>query len=353
MAKEEIWVLYDGKAGHLSQSQGLAERLAQRTGAQVKTVEAYPKAGLLRLLAVWLCRLGVVWPRMFRRFYHCKLPSGKPQQIISFGGKVVPLNVTLAALYGCDNILIGNRYRLPVTLFSVVVNARDERIPNQVVAQVPFSCASKGHSAGERQCLTDLKRSSRPLWLLLLGGEGSGFSYTDQDWQQLKAAMIRLAQQHGIRWLVSNSRRTPAAGTALLSDPELQDYCQQRISYQQGGPGLGPFLQAAERIFVTADSLSMVTEAIASSATAPVAGLVPEVVAGGESVHQRTLRHYQQRRWLEMVPIASLAEFQPTHPEILATYHQVLDATVTEVIDGLTSVPESIGATERYYPQSY
>lgn len=351
MTNAQIWVLYDGKAGHLSQSQGLARRLAKRTGAQVKIVEAYPRFGFLRLLAVWLCRFGIVLPRVFLSFYRCKLPQGSPQQIVSFGGKVVTLNVALASLYGCDNILIGNRYGLPDSLFSVLVNAKDEGLPNQVATRVPFSCSGQGDPADDTQRLTHLQRSSRPLWLLLLGGEGSGFFYNDQDWQQLKAAMIDLAEKHDIRWLVSNSRRTPSAGTALLSDPQVLDYCHDVIRFQTGGSGLGSFLHSAERIFVTADSLSMVTEAVAQNAALPVVGLKPQRVDGKGGVHLQTLQHYQSCNWLEMRDIASLAEFQPARPEILATYDQVLDAVMNQVVARLSLQPQKGSETGSYYQQ--
>lgn len=353
MTNAEIWVLYDGKAGHLSQSHGLAERLASRMGAQVKIVKARPRLGVLRILAVWLCRQGLVLPRALLSLYRCRLPSGAPALVVSFGGKVVPLNLALASLYNCDNILIGNRYQVPEKHFSVLVNARDEDIPHQVVTRVPFSSTAKGLTPDDMERLARLQRSPRPLWLMLLGGEGSGFTYSDEDWKRLKQAMIALAEQQGIRWLVSSSRRTPSEGEALLADAQLQEYCQDTISFKDNGPGIGVFLQAAERVFVTADSLSMVTEAVANSAAVPVVGLLPADVAGAGGIHQQTLNHYRQRRWLELLPIISLATFEPANPEILATYPQVLEATVSQIEDCLASRVQGTGDTERYYQESY
>ncbi|SEG11811.1 ELM1/GtrOC1 family putative glycosyltransferase [Marinobacterium lutimaris] len=350
MTNAQIWVLYDGKAGHLSQSQGLAQRLANRTGAEVRTIKAYPRSGLLRLLAVWLCRLGMISPRLLLSFYRCELPQGMPQQILSFGGKIVPLNVALASLYHCDNILIGNRYGIPARLFSVLVTARDEGLPNQVATRVPFSCAGQGKSADDVRRADYLRSASRPLWLLLIGGEGSGFCYQDQDWQRLKAAMIDLAEKYDIRWLVSNSRRTPAAGTALLSDAELRAYCHDVIDYQESRAGLGAYLKGAERIFVTADSLSMLTEAVAQNRALPVVGLRPEKVTLKDGVHRQTLQHYVDANWLQFCDIAAMAQFVPARPEILATYDQVLEAATSQVVAGLSRPPK---AALEYLPRSY
>lgn len=351
MSNPEIWVLYDGKAGHLSQSLGLAQRLANRSGAVVKTVHAYPRVGLLRLLMLWLSRIGIVWPRLFLSFYRCQLPQGMPRQIVSFGGKVVPLNVALAKRYRCDNILIGNRYGLPPRLFSVLVTARDDRLPNQVATRVPFSSTAK--AVNDAQGAVDLQGSSKPLWLLLIGGEGSGFCYQEQDWQYLKAAMIDLAEKYDIRWLVSNSRRTPEAGTALLSDPQLLNYCQGVIHYRDSGPGLGSFLKAADRIFVTADSLSMMTEAVAQNRALPVVALRPGQVSVGEGVHQQTLKHYQEANWLAFCDIAAMAQFTPVQPEILATYDQVLEAATNQISLRLARPPQPAGRGVEYYPPSY
>ena len=48
-----------------------------------------------------------------------------------------------------------------------------------------------------------------PRWTLVIGGDGGGYCYTPADWTQLRDTACRLAAQHGIRWLLTTSRRTP------------------------------------------------------------------------------------------------------------------------------------------------
>lgn len=51
---------------------------------------------------------------------------------------------------------------------------------------------------------------------MLIGGDGAGAQYQEQDWMQLAKQMNLLARQHRIKWLLSTSRRTGKQAEKIL-----------------------------------------------------------------------------------------------------------------------------------------
>ena len=97
------------------------------------------------------------------------------------------------------------------------------------------------------------------------GGDGAGFRFTPEDWRKLAAEAGELAQQEGISWLVSTSRRTGGEGEDILRAglPELVVADAVWWSTQPRRI-LQAYLGAADVVCCTADSLSMLTEAVLS-----------------------------------------------------------------------------------------
>ncbi|MDF2181186.1 ELM1/GtrOC1 family putative glycosyltransferase [Neptuniibacter sp. CAU 1671] len=307
MSKLQVWVLYDGKPGHLSQSLGLAQQLSRHLDADIHTIKA-KVAGPLRRLALGLCRLPLMPARLIAALYRMSLPKQAPDLVISFGGKVVPLNAALAHRFSCANILIGNRYGLSPALFNVLVNARSEGLANQVVTQVPFCRQmSRQLNAREQLDLQALRFNDAACWTLLIGGDGSGYSYTEQDWQALVASMVQLADTHNIRWLVSTSRRTPQWVEQLLETSDVQKRAEKVILFNRQPESIKPLLLAGQRLFVTADSLSMLTEAI--SCDRPVVSVAPSHLDKAASkVHQQTLGCYRDYKLLSETQISEIEQ---------------------------------------------
>lgn len=302
--RKQLWVLYDGKPGHLSQSLGLAERLAQREAVDVHVIRA-SISGPLRLLALLLCRLPFMPDSLARWLYRFSAPAGKPDIVISFGGKVVPLNLALTHKHGCSNILIGNRYHLEPERFTVLVNVRDEGLTNQVVTPIPFSRSmSTKLDNQELQCLDMLRAADKPLWGVLLGGDGSGYSYSRADWQALIDTLPVLARRYGIRWIVSNSRRTPSYVSSMLDNPDIRACCEYVIDVHHKPESIKPLLQASARLFVGEDSLTMLSEAV--SCDVPVVSLVPQRVTEMGGVHATVVSHYRQSGLIKTVLISEL-----------------------------------------------
>ena len=100
---------------------------------------------------------------------------------------------------------------------------------------------------------------------LLIGGNAGTFRYQPHEWRRLLDVITDLHAQHGIRWIVSNSRRTPAAVSDEIArrggDAGGPIACF--IDVRAQGPGsLQQFFTQAEVVVCTANSSSMITEAV-------------------------------------------------------------------------------------------
>jgi hypothetical protein len=261
-----VLVLSDGVPGHVSQSRGLARLLGERFEAVADEVEVRLRAKpLARRLLPLLVGGGDPLARL--RCFHCiaALPS-RPDVVISAGGNTAFANVLLARHFQCPNVFMGSRRRLPSESFSAHLTLEPTFEPSNVVMDVapgPRS-AAEVREAGAAFVATHGLAGDR-LWLMACGGDGAGLRYRATHWTALGAWMNELAASHGARWLVSTSRRTGAAAEQALRaalDPARVAYAvwwsarEERI--------LGSLLGAAERAFVTADSMSMISESIAA-----------------------------------------------------------------------------------------
>ena len=78
--------------------------------------------------------------------------------------------------------------------------------------------------------------------------------------------MNELAARHGVRWLISTSRRTGrAAEDALFAALAPHNVAYAVWWSRREERILGDLMGAAERLFVTVDSMSMISECIAAA----------------------------------------------------------------------------------------
>jgi mitochondrial fission protein ELM1 len=88
--------------------------------------------------------------------------------------------------------------------------------------------------------------------------------------------MRTIARDHGVRFILVTSRRTPGVFYAAL-DPIIgrKDIVEKFIDHRQAGTGSIAEGYAADAIFATSDSMSMITEGVA--ALRPVIVLSPAI----------------------------------------------------------------------------
>lgn len=267
-----VWILSDGLAGHVNQARALA-RLPDLT---VVEVPVRLRHKIWRpLLRAWIrCS-----PRSFRWLslaYDFTLPSGMPDIVLSAGGNTSFANVLLARQLQRPNLFIGSLRRLPSKDFTTIYTLETIGSDNNIVLKAPLSpllpsdLAQEGRQLRERLGLIDV-----PLWAMIIGGDGAGFRYSPKDWTALAEAMMMLSQRYGCRWLLTTSRRTGMEAELALQTAIPKEFLADVVWYSQAPRAvMSAYLGAADRIFVTADSMSMLADAMVAGS--PVCALSPE-----------------------------------------------------------------------------
>lgn len=274
-----IWIIHEGSPGHLSQSQGLVHAIAEKVRVECRIIESKPKiGGAGRALVRWL--MGSGGRALPDRLLHGPIglepvpaDSPAPDLILSSGGKSVFAARSLAVRHNTPYILIGERKPYPATWFHTVLtpssletaacDVRMDFIPTKITRTLVHEAASRWRGKPEGR-----------LWAMLIGGRSRSHAFENQDWLQLADGMARLAQREGIRWMVTTSRRTGGEIESLLRQQLPSDLIADAVWWNcKPEKKLAAYLGSAEAVFVTQDSVSMITEAVVS--TRPVIALAP------------------------------------------------------------------------------
>ena len=227
-----VWVVSDGKPGHLNQSLGLAEALARATPTDIRVVPALPA---WRAARAWL----------LRRLANDALPA--PDLVIG-AGHATHLTL-LAARRTCGGrALVLMRPSLPRRCFDLCIVPRHDGLAADARTWVSEGALNRIRPAAA----PDPQRG-----LILVGGESPHFQW-DGDAIQVQIKSI-LARTPEMRWTLTTSRRTPAEFLAALpATPNLAV-----VPHPATGPDWLPAqLAACGTAWVTPDSASMVYEAL-------------------------------------------------------------------------------------------
>jgi mitochondrial fission protein ELM1 len=139
-------------------------------------------------------------------------------------------------------------------------------IPTQVTPAI-VEIASKNWS----------QRPAGPLWTMVIGGSSASHHYSEADWDHLAAGMSHIASGNQIRWLLTTSRRTGKDAERQLKMRLAPDMLAECVWWSTNPEKkMRAYLGAADRVFVTQDSITMITEAVASAR--PVYVLRPKIV---------------------------------------------------------------------------
>jgi hypothetical protein len=269
--KRVIWIISEGSPGHVSQSVGLAEALASQVPATIRQLECRPRSGgLIRdfIRKVWMGKRARPLPDLILDHWLRLERPGRneagPHVIIASGGKSVFAARTLATKHRVPLVFLGERKPYPATWFHTTftpsfidAEANDIRmdvIPTKITPQ------------GVRQAAANwAERPAGRLWAMLIGGSSRSHRYQNSDWERLAEGMADLARREGVHWLVTTSRRSGIDLEDRLSVLLPPDIVADAVWWcRQPEKKLAAYLGAAEKLWVTQDSVSMVTEAVAS-----------------------------------------------------------------------------------------
>ena len=172
------------------------------------------------------------------------------------------------------------------------------------------------------------------LVALLIGGDSRSHRYTAADWQALIDAVNHLGSQ-GWRWLVSTSRRTPPAVEARLRAGIRADCLVQAVWWHAAPARVLPaFLDAAQLVLVSRDSLSMLSEAVAAGK--PAVALAPRQVLASPVIDGVLAGLLRERR-LRQVALAALGELRFAPAAFAPLSANPLPALAAQVLDRLVA----------------
>ncbi|WP_321392197.1 ELM1/GtrOC1 family putative glycosyltransferase [uncultured Desulfuromusa sp.] len=334
-----ILVLYDGKAGHLSQSLGVAQLIRSRLNSPV-TIEQQVAKIRLKFLNRFIRKLALIPSSMLQRLvihsYRWKIPEQKPDLIISFGGNVIALNVALAKLWKCNNVVIGNLYSINLKHIDAHITVFGDTAEAKAIASCvalckvdPQVCAEKGNELRKQLPYSE-------YWAMLVGGNGAGYQYQASDWHRLGSSMNFLSKRYGIKWILTTSRRS-----GLEAEQILQQYLEPSVcakSYLASQPESGSLeaiLGSCDKLFCTEDSLSMLTESV--SVEKPVTTLLPKQTSP-KRVHSNTVKYMASTGLIKRVNIENLNEFMPQSYQPEKSYSEHLEDIYTQLISLLSQL---------------
>jgi len=254
------WVICEGLAGLRAQALGLAEA----AGLQ-------PLQFDLAARAPWRFLAPTLWPRWVARHAAGSLPRPGPDLLIGCGG--------LAASVG-----LANRGRAPMvhvqhprmdpTRFDLIVAARHDQLtgPNVVVTRTALHRATPARLAeAARVWEPRLRHLRRPLVAVLLGGSNGRFRLDEAVATRLANQLAVMTRNDRVSLAITPSRRTDPAARAIIADT-LEPFGAWMWDMQGENPYFG-LLALADAIIVTIDSVSMVSEAVATRAPVMLAPL--------------------------------------------------------------------------------
>lgn len=291
MADLRVLLLSDGRPGHYNLSEGIVAAMARRRRLVIERVEVRRRKLVSGGLAAGMLAAGLP-PRAVLRLAHGVAPDSVPAAdvIVSAGAETMPANVALARLRGIPNVFYGSLRAFRPSWFALVLTsyAAQAREPHPAMTLKPSRLDPDTLPAIERSAGNRPPRRAG----LLIGGDGGGTRFAGEDWDALFGLLNASHQAWGTRWIVSNSRRTPdAIGDRLVQAASRGQAVECFIDVRSAGTGtLGDLLAASEIVAVTADSSSMLSEAVWSRR--PVLALAP-------AVHEMTPMEAAYRGWLE------------------------------------------------------
>lgn len=257
MTGPRIWVLLGPRTGDNNQALALAEALG--LPFETRTL-AYNR---LQALSVWLPGTALTLDRDSRQ----RLQPPWPDLVIAIGRRSVPVARWIKRQnQGRTKLVRIGHPRIDPGLFDLVITTRQYPVPpddNVLLLPLAMSRFSTPPepTAEEKGWLAGL---SKPVRLLAIGGATKYWSLSADR----VAEAVRNLQQRGGALVIATSRRT---------DPDVTEKVRAALSPSDrlvdgAVPRFPVLLNAADEIFVTGDSVSMLSEAIL---TGKPVGLVP------------------------------------------------------------------------------
>jgi mitochondrial fission protein ELM1 len=259
MSSSDIsWILTTGEAGHRSQALGLAEAV----GLPIIEKQLVSRAP-------WSWLPGGILPTPLAAL----APSGEalappwPRLVIACGRRSIGAALAIKRVSGGRTIAVYvQNPKFGRAKFDLVVALRHDGIDGRNVVTVPVAphrvTPARLREAAE-VWREHFATGGAPLLGVLLGGDNSRYRLTDAVLADLVQVLRKAHDEHGFHAFLTPSRRTGDRARRLLSDA-LGSESWARLWDERGDNPLFGLLALSDRLIVTAESISMISEALAA-----------------------------------------------------------------------------------------
>ncbi|MDE0723666.1 MAG: mitochondrial fission ELM1 family protein [Alphaproteobacteria bacterium] len=247
-----IWVLSDGKPGHENQSLGVCEALG--VDPQVIWLEKRPFGKLLQ----WL----------YPSLYFKNLPSAPWPDMIISAGYHTSVAAKWVKMKNPETILVHmmkpKGYAGAFTVLAIPEHDRPKLAGNVITTMgAPHRVSAEKLQTEKEKWQGTLNPDGKKTVAVIVGGNSKSFTFNKMS---VKALLSELEERFGdnVRYMVTMSRRTGDG-----EKQTLKGFFEACDSYFYDGQGENPYfgmLACADAVVVTAESVSMISEAVATSA---------------------------------------------------------------------------------------
>ena len=338
----KVILLKDHRPGHYHVSEGVVSALRRVADVTCTRIDIRRRKALPSRLMRALLKRGTSPSLLIGLGYGFKcreLPEA--DLVVSSGGDTLIANIATAKLLNAKNIFCGSLRRIAPENFSLVLTSYDRLGDEPRHAIVLKPNTMDPDALGRVNSNTDFSTEHPPrLAGCLIGGNSGLFTFSEREWRGLALRLRDISSTYGTRWLISTSRRTgdlagdifkQLAGDKTADKSVVEDF----VDYRTAGPGTLPeILARADAIVCTADSSSMVSEAV--SARLPVIGIRPESY-GFKSDEAEYLDFMTARDWCRFLDLKALdaQSFMAALQEIKPMTHNHLDVLAEVLKDKL------------------
>jgi len=276
-----IIVITEGKAGHLSQSTGIAELIDGEKSIRTINVklEAGSEESLLRGLTGLHMLLGFpsvksLWKRAEKYLTDEDIKSindSPPGIIISAGTIPSSFNAIIKKKFQCKSIVAMRPSMLPLSAFDLVILPKHDIKgvePSNVIAPCtsPNSCLPEliKHDGDSFADEYSINRDDNH-WAIFLGGPSKVRDFPPSDVINAVKLILETAREKNAKLIISTSRRTESEFENRLKN--LADDFKKQIAFLQIYSEMPisttrAILALSKKVFITEDSVSMASESL-------------------------------------------------------------------------------------------
>lgn len=246
-----VLIVSDGKPGHFNQSIALCKHL----GLEYELLEVAYKSRLHKALSSLLDHLGIYTDSLFAKPLKPQTPN--PKLIVSTGSTTYYANKLLAKKLGLPNIgiLHPKGYRLNFT--HILCPFYDHPPKRRNITELPLNlCVANDAFFIEKTVEFKMKHTQeKPAVGIVIGGPNA---VSDMDPVAMEQQLERIFEvTEGMERWITTSRRTPKQVEGVIDGFKF-DY--KLINSRDPYNPIPAFIQLCDRLFVTSDSASMVSE---------------------------------------------------------------------------------------------